>query len=142
MISIEQYRQKIGCFSQKSVSRKFLYKESYYNVGCARVAHPGEISLTVIKIFVKFIVLCTFLTPTTSITPGPTFLGSRPCTEISWVVATCSVTGYFNVREELRPALLQYNLKGNIGGEKKFHTIKTLKIIDPGVYIFFNSPPF
>ena len=63
MNDIVQYRCRIGVFRQKVYSKKFLYKQEYYETASWNRNQSGVNTLHALKFILKFIILSVLLTP-------------------------------------------------------------------------------
>ena len=85
MNDIVQYRCQIGVFRQKVFSKKFLYKQEYYETASWNRNQSGLKTLNALKFVLKFIVLSVLFTPPAWSTPStPSHLTSCSTTPCSW----------------------------------------------------------
>ena len=57
MIDINTYRSRIGQFSQRISSRKYLYRREFYYKNCWNENPAGKNALSAIKIILKIILI-------------------------------------------------------------------------------------
>ena len=103
MADIMQYRSRIGLFSQRPKSFKFLYISKFYNSTSWNEDKSGKIAFNATKSMLKIILLLTLLTPSSSSSP-PLLTrhstgGGVPSTTSSLVIACwseCYVEMYDN----------------------------------------------
>ena len=100
MIDIVQYRCQIGLFGQKLFSKKFLFKQEYYDTASWKRNQSGANTLHALKFILKFVILSVLLTPPAWSTPQPsdarlTTCRASLCTvtaDTMWLLASSQVT--------------------------------------------------
>ena len=140
MIDIVQYRCQIGLFGQKIFSKKFLFKQEFYETASWNKDQSGDIALLSVKFIFKFILLSVLLTPPAwSSPPHLTSCCTSLCTGTTtdtWLLASSQVTtgaGYgwaggrgirvaLHVGRETGNFWAKY-VNGNIRGAKGVHNM-------------------